>query len=320
MILIDWVSITSKIHTPEEIIDLLGMSECNWQSLHGAHGYMERLYYDSISIHYAGRADMGVWLEMSGQGCRAFEEFGIGDYNVLFTLVRDNPQTMHITRLDVAFDEYTGILDINTLCKHTRLNKYRSKMQYREIHDSTNGLSLQIGSNSSDVLIRIYDKLAERLSHFRNENEKEKIKDEISHWIRVELQMRDDRAREFLNYLLPQGKDMSIGQAYTGVLKNYLEYGYWREHKDGTQKFCRFSYWEKVLAGAEALSIYVKPGTDYNLSRLIDYTINQAGNATDTAIKILGIETYLKLLEKRQTQQNPKYINLLSKYQNKGCL
>ena len=85
-ILIDWLSLTSKLHSPEEIISLLGMEDCKWQAMHGMHGYQERLWYDSISIHYAGRADMGVWLEMSGQGCRAFETYGHGDYNVLLTL------------------------------------------------------------------------------------------------------------------------------------------------------------------------------------------------------------------------------------------
>jgi len=80
VILIDWVSITSKIHTPEEIIDLLGMSECNWQSLHGAHGYMERLYYDSIydnevtlidgEVFYFGEllSEYELWVEYGEYG------------------------------------------------------------------------------------------------------------------------------------------------------------------------------------------------------------------------------------------------------------
>ena len=70
-ILIDWLSFTSKIHSPEEIIELLGMEGCGWEVISGMHGYQERLYFNCISVHYAGRADMGVWLEMSGQGCRA---------------------------------------------------------------------------------------------------------------------------------------------------------------------------------------------------------------------------------------------------------
>ena len=313
-ILIDWLSITTKTHSPEDIISLLGMTDCTWQTTTGMHGYRDRLWYDSISIHYNGRADMGVWLEMSGQGCRAFETYGTGDFNSLFRIVLDDPKLAHLTRLDVAYDEYDGTLDIDRLCKDTLNDKYRSKMQFYEVVQSSNGKSLDIGSKTSDVMIRIYDKLAERLSKFKNEDEKEKIRDEIPHWIRIEIQMRDDRALEFVRQL----NGNQIGKIYTGVLKNYLEYGYFRE-VDGERRFETFSYWQKILNGAEALSIYVKPGTDYNLARCANYVFNSAGNAVDALIQIYGPDLFQKLLSQRTIQQNPKYTNLINKHK-KGCL
>ena len=315
-IIIDWLSITSKKHTPEELIFLLGMNDCTWQTLSGMHGYQERLWYDSISIHYAGRSDMGVWLEMSGQGCRAFETYGNGCYETLFSLVLSDPDVIHITRLDVAFDEYTSILDISRLCKDTLAENYRSKMTYYEVTQSSNGQSLQIGSNQSNVVIRIYDKLAERLSKFKNDDDKEKIREEIPHWIRVELQMRDDRALEFIRLL----DSMEIGSAYTGVIRNYLQYGYSRV-VDGEERFCLYSYWEKILQGAEAISIYRSPGTDYNLARCQNYVFNSAGNAVDALLQIHGTDMFLKLLSQRKISNNPKYLNLISKYKdNNGCL
>ena len=247
---------------------------------------------------------------MSGQGCRAFETYGTGDYNSLFKLALDEPKLIHVTRLDVAYDEYTGILDIDRLCADTVKDKWRSKMEFYEVIQSSNGKSLDIGSKSSEVMIRIYDKLAERLSKFRNEDEKEKIRDEIPHWIRVEIQMRNERALEFIRHL--SGNE--IGKIYTGVLRNYLEYGYFRDLPDGSRKFNTFAYWEKLLDGAEALSIYVKPGTDYNLARCCDYVYNQAGNAVDALLQIYGPDLFQKLLAKRTIQPNPKYLNLISKY------
>ena len=38
----------------------------------------------------------GVWLEMSGSGCRAFESLSDGDYDRLFKTVIDNPEDMNI--------------------------------------------------------------------------------------------------------------------------------------------------------------------------------------------------------------------------------
>ena len=313
-ILIDWLSITTKLHSPDELKFILGLVDVPWQDTTGMHGYRERYYYDGISIHYAGRSDMGVWLEMSGSGCRAFESYGSGDYAAIFGLVLNEPKLVHITRLDVAYDVYDDFLDIDKLCQHTLEQKYRSKMEFFQVIQSSNGKSLDIGSKASDVMIRIYDKLAERLSKLRNESDKEKIKDEIPHWVRIEVQMRDDRAFQFINLL--QSDD--IGKVYTGVLRNYLEYGYMREGDDGKQRFSCFAYWEKILDGAEALSIYLKPGTDYNLDRCKNYVFNSAGNAVDALLKIYGTEQFKKYLAERPIQQNPKYEALIKKHTKNG--
>ena len=57
VVLYDWLSFTSKIHTPEQIIDALGLSHCPWTETKGARGYQDRLYFGAISIHYNGRED-----------------------------------------------------------------------------------------------------------------------------------------------------------------------------------------------------------------------------------------------------------------------
>ncbi len=289
------------------------MEGCGWEVINGMHGYQERLYFNCISIHYAGRADMGVWLEMSGQGCRAFETYGNGDYITLFSLVLEEP-LVHITRLDIAFDEYTEILNIDKLCSDTLQGRYRSKMDFFEVIQSSNGKSIDIGSKQSDVMIRIYDKLSERLSKLRSEDDKEKIREQIPHWIRVEIQLRDERAKEFIR-LLYSGYE--IGTAYTGVIRNYLEYGYYRE-KDGKNIFCPFVYWEKLLDGASPISIYKNPGVDYNLERCENYVFNSAGNAVDALIQIHGKEKFIRLLSKRKIQQNPKYISLVKEHKKDG--
>lgn len=49
------------------------------------------------------RDDMGVWCEMSGQGCRTFESFSSRSWESLFSWIA--AQELKITRLDVAFDD-----------------------------------------------------------------------------------------------------------------------------------------------------------------------------------------------------------------------
>ena len=168
---------------------------------------------------------------MSGQGCRAFESYGTGDYESLFRLVVNNPKEFNITRLDIAFDEFSGILDADRLMNDTQKQKFRSKAEYYTYTGGSDGVSMNIGSPRSKVLIRIYDKRAERLAKITDPDQHSRIEEDIPHWMRVELQLRDDRALEFIKTMggcgkcSKDGEPMSIGAVYTGVLKNYLEYG-----------------------------------------------------------------------------------------------
>ena len=308
-VLFDWVSITSKTLTAEEFIRLLGMDACNWSVGKGFHGYQTRLYFDSISIHTNGRSDMGTWLEMTGQGCRAFETYGTADYESLFNLVISCPQEYSITRLDVAFDEFTGMLDIDRIFQDTLKHNYISKAESWSCTSSSSGTSINIGSPQSMVLIRIYDKLAERLSKIADKDQRERISEDIEHWIRVELQLRDDRAEEFIRLL----KDNTLGQAYSGVMRHYLQYGYSVPAKNNPDKlvFHLYPYWKDFLGGAEDLSLYIKPGVEYNLERCKEYVYNMAGNAVDALIKIQGFEGFLKGLNERRIRQNAKYMKLI---------
>ena len=154
------------------------------------HGYLDRITFGGVNIHFNGREDMGVWLEMSGQGCRTFETFGNGDYEQLFDYVLENPDDLHITRLDVAYDDHEGVLDMEQLKKDTLEDSYISKWEKGKVilgHGSGKGEdTLEFGSMKSAIFLRIYNKAAERGFIDR-------------HWLRVELQMRDERALSFLS-------------------------------------------------------------------------------------------------------------------------
>lgn len=325
-ILIDWLSITSKRLSAKEMTELLGLESAPWEQGNGYHGYKSKLWYDSISIHYDGSGEMGTWLEMSGQGCRAFESYSnkrdlynTDMYTPLFRLVVDNPKEFNITRLDVAFDEFSGLLDGKRVFDDTVNQKYKSRAEAWSATISSDGLSMNIGSPRSKVLIRIYDKRAERLAKITDRDQRSRIEEDIPHWMRVELQLRDDRALEFIKTMAGCGKcsvngePMSVGAVYTGVLANYLDYGYGVPARGNAEKLVwhTFSYWQNVLAGAEAISIYSQPGTDYNLSRLENYVCNMAGNAVDALVKIRGVDGFLEKLKDRHIKPNPKYIMLI---------
>lgn len=323
-ILIDWLSITTKdTEFVQGFKELLSMPD-GWQTLRGVRGYGARDWRDNISIHHHApdRDDMGTWLEMSGSGCRAFETLGSGRYEDLLGYVIDNPETVNLTRLDVAFDDFEGLLDITRLCNDTRQRKFRSKAEFWEVIESSNGQSLTVGSPQSKVLIRIYDKLAERLAKLQNPSDRDKVISEVPHWIRVELQLRDERAREFIKYLFhddsltPTDRELTLGEAFAGVVRSYLLYGYSvaaRGHPEQAV-WHTFDYWEKMLNTSGALKIYRKPGVDYNFMRLERYLSFNAGNAIDAYLRIKGVGGLLHMVSRRETKQNAKYIDLMKRY------
>lgn len=290
LVIYDALSITSKIHSPADFIELLGLESVVWENLKGGPGFKHRLYYQSISIHYEGKDDL-VWLEMTGQGCRAFETYGNGDYEALFGLVLYEYKDMNITRLDVAFDDHTGILDLQDLVHDTVSQEYISRFKAWEVRLGSAGDSIYHGSKQSEIFLRIYDKAAER-----------GLTDGC-HWIRVELQLRRDRAKTFIE----QGG--GIGENFAGVIANYVRY---IEPCDDSNRW-RWPlkrYWADLLDGAAAIRLYVKPGVDYNLGNLENFVVKQAGNAVSAYIDIFGEEKFLEDIRHRGTAPNPKYDEL----------
>ena len=298
IIIYDALSITSRIHQVSDFIELLGLEDLPWQTVPGAKGYKFRMYYDCVSIHF-DRDDDYIWLELTGQGCRVFETFGNGNYEALFHLVIDNPGDMKITRLDIAFDDKSGLLNIYQIADDTLKQEYISKCRVWNVLFGSEGTSVYHGSDKSEFLLRIYDKAAERGYT------------DGSHWVRVELQLRRDRALQFVQ------SPGDIGSRFCGVLLNYVRYV--DECADTNKwRWPLKSYWADLVQCAAKVSLYVKPGTDYNMSRMTNYVYKQAGNAIDATIQILGVQGFLEELHARETKPNPKYQVIID--EAKRCL
>ena len=290
VVIYDWLSFTTKQHTPEEVIEALGLAHCPWSEISGARGYMDRKYFGCISIHYNGREDMGVWCEMSGQGCRNFEDLTMlqNKWEDLFQFIHGN--SLHITRLDVAYDDHTGILDIKRIAEDVRNQRYSSCMRWWEVTDSSTGTSCQIGSPKSKTLVRIYDKAAERGF------------DDGRHWVRVELQMRDSRAEQFLK--IPMG----IGEAFAGVLLNYLRFVDPDPGDSNKSRWQTTDYWAALIGDVGRIRIFTVPGGAYNLEKCRHFVIDMAGNAIDAMLQIYEtVDDFIYAVKSRLCQPNPKY-------------
>lgn len=303
IILYDWLSVSSKDPDPQSWFPLLGMEGFPWEEMeHGRNGYRKGLYYGSISIMYDGNENMGTCLEMSGQGCRTFESEGTGDFDGLFQLFQDRQDLYHVTRLDVAFDDHTGLLDMDQVYRDTDeqlfVSKFRKTVIEKVFTDGRPGITIYHGRKSSEVMFRIYDKAAER-------NLSEQV-----HWVRVEMQLRGDRALSFIQ------QPESIGEKFRGVLVNYVRYV--EESSDSNKwRWPIKEYWDKLIDGISRIRLYVKPGEEYNIMQLDNFVFSQAGNAISTELEILGLPEFIRRLQSRSQELPSKYKCLLNLYSPK---
>lgn len=302
--LIDWFTFTVKKATVEQVKSLIGLSDSylqgssRWEELGGCNGYPKSEMYNGIRIMYGASEDMGICVNMSGQGCRTFESFGSGDWMQLFRVIEDPlyADFFNITRLDLAFDDHTGLLDIDQVEFDLDAQNWTAKFRWWKCEYGSEGISLYMGSPKSDIRCRIYDKAAERGL-------------ENQHWVRIELQLRRGNASTAVHHIV---SGLPVGTVFIGVLRNYIQF---REPAEDTNKarWPLADYWEKLLDGALPLTLWVKPGCEYNLEKLQRFVIDQAGNAISCYVMIYGYEglEYFLKTHKRVENLPPKYKMLL---------
>lgn len=298
IILFDWLTFTSHADSPESLMQLLGLQDVPWQKMEkGRNGYRQRYFFENISILYDGAENMGICVDMSGTGCRAFETYSKINWQELMEILHFGSGDYNVTRLDMAFDDHTGILDIDELRDDTDDHLYVSRSRTWKVEYGSAGTTIYHGSPKSNMYIRIYDKAAER--------DLEGI-----HWIRVEMQMRDEIATGFIDGLIIH----PTGTQFRGVLHNYLRYVVNPGTDENMSRWPMAPYWEQLLEGVQRITCWSAPGTEYNEFHLSNFIINQAGNALDCYLRIFGIEDLIRELGKRAVKMSPKYQRLLDKY------
>ena len=304
-IIIDYLTFTSKIDSIETIQEMLGFTEIPFQVLEGKgrYFYKDRLYFDGINIYYHGlKENMGICVELSGKGCRCFEQLGTGDYMELFNIFACNPDDYNVTRLDVAYDDYDGVLDFETLvediaCENyvTRFREFKVERVYSKIEEKRS-ICIYCGSKQSKTLFRIYDKRSEQKRF------------DLDHWLRFEIQLREERASCFVNLLI-SGNDLNT--LFIKVINNYIRFIVKSDTDINVSRAKMADYWIQFIEIFDKVSLFV-PDVDYTETRLERYVTKQASAAVVAFIALNGFPAFRDLITGRSKLKiNPKYKNIL---------
>lgn len=321
--IIDWLTFSHRFFGVEEAAALLGLSGCSFREEKGSRmHYEKRRIYQHIFIHYSDSSGYmpGCCVEMSGQGCREFESFSIVSWKSLLSFlynesrltcridIDDEDQFIQsvkkylpgvgkfidadldrrrcqVSRIDFAFDDYSGLIDIDVMSNQARRMEYTAVPHHVQIVADSDiadpdhvGVSVIHGAKSSDVYFRFYDKRVERQRY------------DLPHWIRGEIQLRHEAAQGAIEQLYESGFD--VGKVYSGILNRYLQY---RDPCADSNK-ARWSvsdWWNKFSGAVAGISVLSRKDVEYNKSRMDRYAYDQNHNHTLCEIGIDGLGQYL---------------------------
>lgn len=304
----------------QAVLRLLGLDKSGlfFLKTFGFHGYKDRYFYDGISIMLNHAADnSGVLIEMSGQGCRNFEKYSTVTFDTLFYFFRSEPGIYNVTRLDVAYDDFNYIIDQKKMIDDIHQLNFVSKFQRNRFeiieHPDHTGITINMGSMKSDVFFRCYDKRFERESKLNTEAD-------CKYWVRFEMQLRHDRAYEFiLKYLrgvMYSGTDHSdpecvIGKIFFGVVNNYVRFVTPDKNDSNKRRWKLRRYWTNFLQHLEKISLYTPHPVEYNEFRVCNYNYGQAGNSTKCLVNKYGVVGYFeKFLSESPDHYPVKYFDV----------
>lgn len=282
-ILIDYLTMSFKIHCVGVIFKQIGISQSNFLDTKAATGYDKTLYYAGVRVSWRyepidvipyGRSKdyiCEVCLDCSGKGCRTVEDENDRQFDWFEFLHRWDKlirnKTVHISRLDLACDDVEAITNMKKVKKYTRKGKFVSRTKQWLVMDGNVESAVYFGAPKSDRRLRIYDKALEQ--HL----------DESVKWIRYEFQCRNDNATSvYLNWC----NYRDVGKLYGGIMIDFLRFVKGEDDVEemkenrNQSRLETATWWDKFVSGASRIRQLYLPGSAQTHARLANYVLVQA--------------------------------------------
>ena len=257
---VDWLSVTFlDEQNPEECIDVFGLDPGLFVEVKkGRYGYRKMIQYNNISVLFDGREDMGIHVELSGQGCRYFEQESEICWNELFVrLVTDYKHKVNIKRLDLAIDDTIGYFKItqaiNNVKRGNCVSLFRKARRISNLDIQQGGEfghTLYFGSPSSKLMFRFYDKFEEMKA------KKKVVSDDIEIWNRIEVSLQNERAESVVQILAEE--TLQVGEIVKGLLKHYIKFKSKSKADKNIYRWPLTPWYKKFLDDVEPLRITTK--------------------------------------------------------------
>lgn len=220
----------------------------------GRNGYTDLYNYKNINVWTTTNAQMGIHVEISGQGCRDLEDLHIN----IFTFIKkvESNYRVKYSRIDLSIDDFTNkYYDLKKI--HYYLKNKLISTKLRTFYNTTSGIvdsydllghTLQFGSKGGLIHITFYDKLKERRANNYI------VDDNIKVWTRTEVRFRNEKAKDVIQHIIER---QEINSIIKGVLKHYIRFLYKSpDCKDSNKsRLETVSWWNDFLDNVEDLQL-----------------------------------------------------------------
>lgn len=273
----------------EDLLSYLHIDSFNYETKSNGKYPVFRIYDEDTFIFGNSKDEITklneyVWyLELKGHSCRMFEQRCINSsglfaedkdvneivnegwlqlFNFIDDYRRKNNGTIKFKRIDVALDDFIGIVSLEDIEKKIKAHRYVTRFVSKDIIDSKSldsiirnkngGKSITFGSKSTKEL-QHYNKLEERKARGLNVS--------VDNWIRHELRHYGEHADWCFNILLQALNENSLSKAVAELIRSsiiYLE-GFRPLDEDEIHNRSRMKVWDKwneLLSEAEKYHHY----------------------------------------------------------------
>lgn len=302
-IIIDYLSFTVKNDSEDELVGLAKELHVFLEKFCDQYGHPLNKYigghlytkgymsFDGFRTFYGG-SDTGhtCLFQFSGSACILLDRYFEGGLRAfLMYILKYTPK---ITRIDLAADEigeedisndyclYPDVLDYyprHGLCTGSARKFNPVPSGYDSYGKMLPGFTFYAGSRGSDGFMRIYDKKAERDINGPG------------HWMRCELELRGDKARE-VYVLLTSCEDFQskIKEIYEGTCLDLCRFI--NERKSNVTRSETSEWWTTFLDGCEVGFKFTNPQEYKTIDKLMQWVDHSVLGALKVIYETYGFE------------------------------
>lgn len=292
---IDWIEGTIVDKPVRVALPLVKgvLAAVDWQELdRGGYGYeCSAIVADSGRVYWSlHNPRMGVHLSLPSSAISSLTGDAAG---LLLELVGLG---VKVTRIDFAFDDKSGLLDLAQVAGSVRAGNYVSRSRkWTFLENDEGGQTWAFGRRSSDSFIRTYDKAAEQ--HVDG------------HWVRVELELKGERAEAAVRVLLKCAVE-SWPERVASWLRGLLDF-----KQPGTDenksRWGTVDWWESFLEYAKKsrLTVSKRARTVEELRAWVD---EQVAPSLSVLSLVLGEDEILRIVDRGSERLKPKHLAMIS--------